>query len=103
VVVIPLVALKTDLVRRCREAGINYSVWAQHTDPQKYVGSPLLFVSVEQAVRQPFRRFLGQLDASEGLDRVVFDEAHLILTARQYRPKMALVRHLRNYRCQVVF
>ncbi|KAK5020796.1 hypothetical protein LTS07_011432 [Exophiala sideris] len=65
VVVVPLVALKQDLVRRCWDAGIEYSV------------------------RQ--------------LDRIVFDEAHLILTASDYRPKMALLRFLRDLRCQVVF
>lgn len=98
VVVVPLIALKQDLVRRCRDASIEYSVWEAHGNSERYTGTPLLFVSAEQAVREPFRRFLSQLDANRQLDRVVFDECHLILTASEYRPKMALLRYLRDLR-----
>ena len=103
VVVVPLVALKSDLVRRCWDADIQYSIWASHGDHERYTGTPLLFVSAEQAAKQPFRTFLSQLDANRQLDRIVFDECHLILTASEYRPKMALLRFLRELRCQVVF
>jgi superfamily II DNA helicase RecQ len=103
VVILPLVALKQDMVRRCWDADIQFSVWSGHGDSQRFTGTPLLFVSAEQAVRQPFRQFLSQLDADRQLDRVVFDECHLILTASSYRPKLALLRHLRELRCQVVF
>lgn len=103
VVVVPLVALKQDLVRRCWDAGIEYSVWDAHGSSERFTGTPLIFVSAEQAVRDPFHRFLGSLEANQQLDRVVFDECHLILTASKYRPKMALLRHLRQFRCQVVF
>jgi superfamily II DNA helicase RecQ len=103
VVILPLVALKQDMVRRCWAADIQFSVWSGHGDSQRFTGTPLLFVSAEQAVRQPFRQFLSQLDADRQLDRVVFDECHLILTASSYRPKLALLRYLRELRCQVVF
>jgi superfamily II DNA helicase RecQ len=103
VVVVPLVALKSDLVRRCWEADIQYSIWTSHGDHQRYTGTPLLFVSAEQTTKQPFRHFLSGLDANRQLDRIVFDESHLILTASEYRPKMALLRYLRELRCQVVF
>lgn len=104
VVVVPLIALKSDLVRRCTDAGLHFAVWdPRQTSHHQYFGTPLLFVSVDQAVRGHFRSFLGQLDAMESLDRVVFDEAHLILTASPYRPKMTLVRQLRSLFCPVVF
>lgn len=103
VVIVPLVALKADMVRRCAEAGLSYAVWDGSNETHDFMGTALLFVSVESAVRRRFRAFLGQVDAAEGLDRVVFDEAHLILTASSYRPKMALVRELRQLFCQVVF
>lgn len=60
-------------------------------------------MSVDQAIRSCFRAFLGQLNATKGLDRVVFDKAHLILTASYYRPKMVLVRQLRSLFHQVIF
>ena len=103
VVILPLVALKQDMVRRCWDADIQFSVWSGYGDPQRFTGIPLLFISAEQAVRQPFRQFLSQLDADRQLDRIVFDECHLILTASSYRPKLALLRYLRELRYQVVF
>jgi superfamily II DNA helicase RecQ len=79
VVILPLVALKQDMVRRCWDADIQFSVWSGYGDPQRFTGTPLLFVSAEQAVRQPFRQFLSQLDADRQLDRIVFDECHLFI------------------------
>lgn len=104
VVVVPLVALKQDMTRRCQESELSYAIWNANSDRHPHhIGIPLLFVSVEQAVRARFRAFLGQLDAIGALARIVFDEAHLVLTAVSYRPKMSLVRHLRQLSCQVVF
>lgn len=102
VVIIPLIALRQDMTRRCRIAGLEYSVWKSNGDLQEYLGTPLLFISMEAAVRQRFRGFLGQLDAAQGLDRIVIDESHLAITASHYRPKMALIKHLRQFRCQVI-
>lgn len=103
VVVVPLVALKSDLVRRCYAADIQYSIWDGHTSAERYGGTPLMFVAAEQAVKVPFQQFLGRLDGLGQLDRIVFDECHLILTASTYRPKMTLLRQIRAFRCSVVF
>jgi superfamily II DNA helicase RecQ len=103
VVVVPLVALKSDLVRRCYAANIQYSIWDGYTSAERYSGTPLLFVAAESAVRQPFQQFLGRLDALGQLDRIVIDECHLVLTASTYRPKLALLRQIRAFRCSVIF
>lgn len=103
VVVVPLVALKGDMQRRCEEAELEYAVWDSANTKVDYSGIPLVFVSVEQAIGVEFRAFLGQLDARRSLDRIVFDEAHLVLTASTYRPRMHLVQQLRAVYCQMVF
>src|SRR5271156_5512797 len=105
VVVVPLVALRQDLVRRCAELGVQFAVWDEATaaDEQRAVGCPLVFVAVETAVGAPFHAFLARLDAAQRLDRVILDEAHLVLTSIHYRPKMRLIRQLRNLRAQFVF
>jgi superfamily II DNA/RNA helicase len=72
-------------------------------DEQRIVGCPLVFVAVETAVGEAFHGFLARLDAAQRLDRVILDEAHLILTSSDYRPKMRLIRQLRNLRAQFVF
>lgn len=97
IIIVPLITLQTDLVQHCQEAGLIFSVWDRQSssDSQQHLGSPLIFVAVEQAVRPPFLQFLGQLDASEALDRVVFDKAHLALTSLKFRPKIQLLKLLR--------
>jgi superfamily II DNA helicase RecQ len=103
VVILPLVVLKQEMFRRCEQLGLPFTVWDRHGDHIRYDGCPLIFVSAETAVLPPFRAFITGLDAREGLDRVVVDESHLILTASDYRPKLKLIKHLRTIRCQFVF
>jgi hypothetical protein len=103
VVIIPLVALRQDMVRRCEEAGVPYAVWDEHTHERDLTGCPLLFAAVENLTQHSrLRGLLGRLDAAECLDRVVFDECHLVLTTSHYRPKMRLMKYLRGLRCQFV-
>ena len=103
VLLIPLVALRQDLVRRCAELRVQFAVWERDMDEDRYLGCPLLLVSLEAAGSPRFRAFLARMDARESLDRIVFDEAHLVLTASEYRPKIQAVKHLRALRCQFVF
>jgi superfamily II DNA helicase RecQ len=100
-----LMALRQDLVRRCAELGIQFAMWDETavTDEQRIIGCPLVFVAVETAVGTFFHTFLARLDAAQRLDRVILDEAHLVLTSSHYRPKMGLIRQLRNLRAQFVF
>lgn len=58
---------------------------------------------METAVGTLFHIFLARLDAAQRLDRVILDEAHLVLTSSHYRLKMGLIRQLRNLRAQFVF
>lgn len=103
VLLIPLVALRQDLVRRCADLRVQFAVWERDTDEDRYLGCPLLLVSLEAASSPRFRAFLARMDARESLDRIIFDEAHLVLTASEYRPKIHAVKHLRALRCQFVF
>ena len=99
VVILPLVVLKQDMFRRCAELGLRFVVWDRQGDLAQYSSCPLIFVSAEAAVLSPFRTFVTGLDAREGLDRVVFDESYLVLTASDYRPKLKLIKALRTLRC----
>lgn len=103
ILVLPLVVLKTEIQRRCAEAGIEAHLWGPDSVPDRLHSCPLVVVSVEQAVRPRFREFLYRLHIANELDRVVFDECHMILTAVEYRPAMALLPRLREVACQMVF
>lgn len=73
------------------------------TDKQRIIGCPLVFMAVETAVGTLFHIFLARLDAAQRLDRVILDEAHLVLKSSHYRLKMGLIRQLRNLQAQFVF
>jgi superfamily II DNA helicase RecQ len=103
VVILPLVVLKAELERRCNDAGIEAHDWKTESDPEKLHSCPLIMVAVEQAVGQSFQAFLTRLDAANGLDRVVFDECHLAITAASYRGAMQLLPKLRQLAVQTVF
>jgi hypothetical protein len=103
IVILPLVALRHDMIRRCKQLGLEFRIWDKNQSEHDDLGCPLLFVPVESAVKRQFRGYLGRLDSRNQVDRVVFDESHLILTASKYRPKLHLIKFLRQLRCQFVF
>ncbi|CAO3682565.1 unnamed protein product [Umbelopsis ramanniana] len=103
VVILPLVVLKAEMMRRADEHRVNAHDWQAYSNPDHLHGCPLIFVAVEQAVQPGFQAFLNRLHFSNQLDRVVFDECHLIITAASYRPAMADLPQLRQLPVQMVF
>ena len=51
ILVLPLVSLRGDLLRRVGELGTDYLVWS----PSKQRDAPLVFVTVEEACTEQFR------------------------------------------------
>ena len=101
VVVVPYIALRQDLIRRCRDHRIPYWRYDQtdrmqdrlHTVPS------LVLVDVETAVTSGFLALARQLNDLGRLDRLILDEAHLILTAAYYREHLGLLGVLRRIAC----
>ncbi|KAL8688231.1 MAG: hypothetical protein Q9218_005804 [Villophora microphyllina] len=104
VVVTPLIALKQDLDRRCREWGLPFWHYneAEHMEEKLHAVPPLLFVDVETAVTPSFGTFLKQLSDLGRLDRLIIDEAHLVLVASDYRECLGLLAILRQVPCPLV-
>jgi len=100
VLVTPLVALKMDTIRRCERVGIRCCVWKGDNPPT--TGTPLVVVSLEQAVSRTFGTYLNGLSMVGGLARVVLDECHLVCTADHYRQVMREAKKLRAFQCQFV-
>lgn len=85
VVVAPLVSLQGDLVRRADAYRIESAIYTY--------GAPtparLVFVSPESVATDAFLDFVRQLAEAHQLDRVVIDEAHLVLDATpSFRPSL---------------
>lgn len=99
VVVVPLIALKLDLMRRCGELGLECAIWSAERPTQ----AALVFMGVEMAVSEEGLQYLRQLHYREQLDRVVLDECHLIVTASRYRRAMRQSQLLRQVPVQFVY
>lgn len=76
IVVVPLLALRIDLVTRCKKANIRVAEW----DGRKAVdGALIVLVTPEATKGAGFQTFLRRLKQTERLDRIVIDECHVIL------------------------
>ena len=101
VVILPLIGLKQDIIRQLNYIGLGYKVQESREDEE--FGYLLVFILVNKAVSPIFRSYLNWLKAGNGLNRVIFNESYLAVTASQYRPKIGLVKYLRSLRCQFVY
>ena len=99
ILVVPLVSLRGDLLRRVRELNIDYLVWTLG----EVRDAPLVFVTVEAACTKQFMAYARKLAATQCLDRVVVDECHLTITASGYREAMVDLALIRQLRTQFVY
>ncbi len=99
ILILPLVSLRGDLLRRVRELAIDHCIWAPHETRT----APLVFVSAEAAGTKAFRAYAHRLAARGDLGRIVLDEAHFTVTASEYRAAMVDLALIRGVRTQFVY
>ena len=76
IVVVPLKALRADMVVRCRKVNIRCAVW-EHG--QAVDRASIVLVMPEKAVSPAFGTFISQVRQTQQLDRIVIDECYVIL------------------------
>ena len=76
VVVVPLLSLRDDMMRRCKDLGISSLAWSATTP---YRMAQIVLITPEGANKPTFRAFLNSVRSQGLLDRIVVDEAHVIL------------------------
>jgi RecQ family ATP-dependent DNA helicase len=100
VVVVPLIALRGDMMRRCRKLGISCAEWDSRRPPD---AAAVVLVTPESAVREEFATFLNRLRATRQLDRIVIDECHIVLNRRyDFRKEMQKLGKLAAAETQMV-
>jgi superfamily II DNA helicase RecQ len=99
ILVVPLVSLRGDLLRRLRELNIDHLEWL----PGERREAGLVLVTVEAASTKDFLQYAQTLIAQQKLDRIVVDECHLTITAVDYRPAMVDLAIIRSLRTQFVY
>ena len=76
IVVVPLKALRKDMVYRCEKLGIRCVVWTGRNQPDS---ASIVLVTPEKATSEEFGTFMSRIRQTRRLDRIVIDECHVIL------------------------
>ena len=76
IVVVPLKALKKDMIHRCEMIGIRCAVWDGRSQPD---GASIVLVTPEKAMSEEFGTFVNRIRQTRRLDRMVIDEGHVVL------------------------
>jgi superfamily II DNA helicase RecQ len=100
VVVVPLIALRGDMKRRCDEFGIVCAEWEKARAPD---GAAIVLVTPESAVGKEFGTFLNRMRTMRRLDRIVIDECHIVLNdGLDFRKYMQQLGRLMTAEAQMV-
>ncbi|KAI9034797.1 DEAD/DEAH box helicase [Aspergillus affinis] len=100
IVVVPLVALRQDMMSRCRALSIPCVAWESRRPPDE---ATIVLVTPESAVTDDFQTFINRLRQIRRLDRIVIDECHTVLNnQRDFRPELRQLGQLNYARTQIV-
>ncbi len=94
IVIVPLVALANDIVKRCQDARIDVSQW----DGSIQRRTTVIVVTSNVSVTTEFSKFACGLSLEGRLSRLVYDEIHYVITTANYRNEM---RHLKDLQLPV--
>jgi RecQ family ATP-dependent DNA helicase len=101
VVVVPLIALRGDMVHRCRLLGISCVEWESRRPADQ---ASIVLVTPESAITEDFMTFLNRQRLCHRLDRIVIDECHVVLNDQtNFRPAMAQLGRLLVAQAQMIY
>ncbi|THC87348.1 hypothetical protein EYZ11_013205 [Aspergillus tanneri] len=90
IIISPLVALKMDLFKKADALGLQPVIWEESTD--ETLSPRLVVVQIESLLNPRFYAFARELAQKGYLDRIIWDECHLISLAKGYRLVMHRVK-----------
>ncbi|KAL2038903.1 hypothetical protein N7G274_008425 [Stereocaulon virgatum] len=104
IMIMPLITLRQDLMRQCNKRKVPFWHYntGDHMQERVHAVPSLVLVDVKTAVTPTFNAFAKRLLDTDRLDRLVIDEAHLILTAADYREYSGLLGVLRQIACPLI-
>jgi superfamily II DNA helicase RecQ len=95
IVIVPLAALRQDLVTQCAKRRIHASIWSDgHCDH-----SASILLATPEALAQPsFVELVQRLSSQGTLERIVVDEFHYVLLNEDtYRPALLELRKITRF------
>jgi superfamily II DNA helicase RecQ len=96
VVIVPLAQLAKDVVTRCMQNGVKAKHWELKEGKSIMSGPlpPVIVVVADTSNAPEFHTFAMELFATNKLARVIYDEAHYVLTHSDFRPQLLRLRQL---------
>jgi superfamily II DNA helicase RecQ len=98
IVIIPLVGLKLDIVRRASEFNIPCNIFEETKSFNN-----LTLVSIETITSSKFQELVEDLIKQDKLDRIIIDECHLLISSASYRPIMYRLKEILRFKIQFIF
>ena len=100
VVVVPLIALREDMVRRCRMLGMECVEWSSS---QVADGADIVLVTPEGYFSTAFINFMQRTKGAQRLDRIVVDECHVVFNRQKhFRPRLQQLGDVNRWEVPVV-
>ncbi|OBT81161.1 hypothetical protein VE02_10169, partial [Pseudogymnoascus sp. 03VT05] len=100
ILVLPMVALRGDMLDRCHRVGIQPLIWSI----ERRDSASLVIMSAEAVCTESFLEYAHLLVNRQQLDRIVINECHLTITANDYRKCMSQLRwYVRQVKTQTVW
>lgn len=100
VLVLPLNSLIMDYQRRLTQMRVSYQLYGE--DSQLDVTKNLILVSADKAQTRGWRSALSILNQKKTVARLVFDEAHIPMIAKDYRKSLENIHQVRSLPMQLV-
>ena len=91
VLIVPLISLLQDMVRKCREYGLRCGSWEERFSS----GVSVVICSIDVPFSNEYERYLVALSVQERIARIVLDEAYLVLLWGELRRFESLGSRLR--------
>ena len=102
-IIVFLIALKQNLLRRCMKWNVICACYdLDTTSQQMHAVFSLLLMNIETTITSNFVSFARFLHATNRLNRIVLDEAHLLLIASHYRSRIVELNVLRRVFCSLI-
>ncbi|GIC93042.1 uncharacterized protein Aud_009521 [Aspergillus udagawae] len=87
IIMVLLIALQADMIRRCQELSISCVLWESQRPPN---AASIVLVTPKSTVSPDFQTFLNRLRWTQRLDWIMINECHVVLNSqRDFRPQMA--------------
>jgi len=94
VVIVPLISLLEDWVRRLKTARVQYSIF--EPGMRAFFDCPIILATTDVAVKDDFADAIGRAHAKNTFGGLVFDEVHEVLVSNDFRACMGNLWKIRR-------